>query len=90
MNTDCIYKFLRENLSEKRLRHIEGVKKTAGYLAEKYGENPEKAEIAALFHDMYRKLSDSEIDFYIKKSDWKNIVIRAIQILFTVKLPLLI
>ena len=67
MNTDFIYKFLRENLSEKRLRHIEGVKKTAGYLAEKYGENPEKAEIAALFHDMYRKLSDSEIDFYIKK-----------------------
>ena len=53
MNTDCIYKFLRENLSEKRLRHIEGVKKTAGYLAEQYGENPEKA--------------DSEIDFYIKK-----------------------
>ena len=83
MNTDCIYKFLREDLSEKRLRHIEGVKKTAGYLAEKYGENPEKAEIAALFHDMYRKLSDSEIDL-------KNIVIRAIQILFTVKLPLLI
>ncbi len=67
MNTDCIYKFLRENLPEKRLKHIEGVKKTAVYLAEKYGEDSQKAELAALFHDMYRKLSDEDIDLYIKK-----------------------
>lgn len=67
MKTDSIYKYLSEHLSYKRLKHIDGVRATAMHLAEKYGENREKAELAALFHDMYRNLSDSEIDFYIKK-----------------------
>ena len=42
---------LKENLSEKRFGHTERVCKTASELADRYGENIEKAELASLFHE---------------------------------------
>ncbi len=50
-----------ERLTEKRLRHTEGVKKMAVELAKRYGEDPLKAELAALCHDMFRKLTEEEM-----------------------------
>ena len=51
MNMDCIKKeitdYIKENFSEKRRIHTEGVRITALNMAEKYGENVEKTEIAA-------------------------------------------
>jgi len=35
-------------------------------LAEKYGEDPSKAETAALFHDMYRGVSVDVLNYYVK------------------------
>ena len=35
-------------------------------LAEIYGEDPKKAEIAALFHDMYRGVSENSLNYYVK------------------------
>ena len=67
MNRDYINNILRENLKESRLKHVYGVVETAKKLAEIYGENPEKAEEAALFHDMYKGLTEEESDFYVRR-----------------------
>ena len=49
MNTDSIKTYIEKNFSEKRKLHTEGVRVTAMNLAKKYGADPEKAEVAALF-----------------------------------------
>lgn len=67
MNTDFINKYILEHFSKNRRTHTEGVRTTAIRLANKYGADPEKAEIAALYHDMYRGVSNEEINAYIDK-----------------------
>lgn len=69
MNTDSINSYIEKNFSEKRKVHTEGVRKTAVMLAEKYGADPEKAELAALFHDMYRGVSEDVLNYYVKHLD---------------------
>lgn len=54
-------------LSDKRRTHTLGVRDTALALAEKYGEDPEKAEIAALAHDLYRGLRGEELNKTVKE-----------------------
>lgn len=66
MNTDSIYSYIEKNFSEKRKVHTEGVRVTAMALAQRYGADPEKAEIAALFHDMYRGVSVDALNYYVK------------------------
>ena len=66
---DCIIEirsYIEKNFSEKRKIHTDGVLETALKLAEIYGENPKKAEIAALFHDMYRGVSENSLNYYVK------------------------
>ena len=66
---DCITEiksYIEKNFSDKRKVHTEGVCKTAMKLAEIYGEDPKKAEIAALFHDMYRGVSENSLNYYVK------------------------
>ncbi|MCI5898694.1 MAG: bis(5'-nucleosyl)-tetraphosphatase (symmetrical) YqeK [Anaerovoracaceae bacterium] len=57
----------RENLKEKRLRHVYAVAKLAREMALHYGEDPEKAELAALCHDMFRSAETEVLNDYIKK-----------------------
>ncbi|MGI6211002.1 MAG: bis(5'-nucleosyl)-tetraphosphatase (symmetrical) YqeK [Anaerovoracaceae bacterium] len=64
MNTDFIDEYLKEHLSEKRRKHIQGVADTAVKLAEQYGEDPEKARIAALYHDMFK---ERDLDDLVRK-----------------------
>ena len=63
-------KYIEKNFSEKRKIHTEGVRQTAMKLAEKFGEgNPElveKAELAALYHDMYRGVPVDVLNYYVK------------------------
>ena len=66
MNTDSIRTYIENNFSEKRKIHTEGVRETAVKLAEKYGVDPSKAEIAALFHDMYRGVPVDVLNYYVK------------------------
>lgn len=66
MNTDSINSYIEKNFSEKRKIHTEGVRKTAIRLAEKYGADPKKAEVAALFHDMYRGVPVNALNYYVK------------------------
>lgn len=64
---DCIEKWLREHLSEKRQRHTQGVAETAVKLAERFGSDPEKAKTAALFHDMFKGTPQEELDRYVRE-----------------------
>ncbi|MEA4988717.1 MAG: bis(5'-nucleosyl)-tetraphosphatase (symmetrical) YqeK [Anaerovorax sp.] len=50
-----ITSYIKANLKEKRLAHTFGVVDEAKKLAKKYGVNPIKAELGALFHDAFRE-----------------------------------
>ena len=69
MNTDSIKSYIEKNFSEKRKIHTEGVRQTAVKLAEKYGADVEKAETAALFHDMFRGVPEDALNYYVKHLD---------------------
>ena len=61
-----IREFVEHNLSEKRRLHTYGVCDTAVRLAKKYGCDVEKAQTAALLHDIYRGVSVSTLDYYVR------------------------
>ena len=66
-STESIDNFIKAHLKESRLRHTYGVRDTAVHLAKLYGADPEKAELAALYHDSYRWLKGDEMNACIKK-----------------------
>ena len=66
MNTDSIEKYIKKNFQAKRRNHTYGVRDTAISLAKRYGADPEKARVAALYHDMVRRASNEMIDDYIE------------------------
>ena len=61
-----IKEYIERNFSEKRKVHTEGVRETAIKLARRYGADEKKAEIAALFHDMYRGVPEKTMNYYVK------------------------
>lgn len=62
---------LRNLLSEKRFAHTLGVATMAGRLAERYGENPERAELAGLLHDSAKELSLEEMKVWLFKAGYE-------------------
>ena len=58
--------YVKAHVKEKRYRHTMGVVQTAVALAEKWGANPEKADIAALFHDACKNLEQDEMNRLIR------------------------
>lgn len=62
-----IIDYIEENLSEKRKIHTYGVRNTAVYLAEKYGENVDNTIKAALYHDLFRGKDIDVINSYVNK-----------------------
>ena len=56
-----IREYLRNNLKPARYGHTLGVVNTAIKLAEVYGEDKNKAEIAALCHDVAKNMNDKEL-----------------------------
>lgn len=64
---DSIEAYIEKNLNEKRRKHIYGVVETAKKLAEKYGSDPEKAETAALFHDMFRSTPVEILNMFVRQ-----------------------
>lgn len=52
---------VKSRLSDKRYRHTINVKKMAVALAERWGADPEKAELAALLHDSAKELPKAEL-----------------------------
>ena len=53
--------YLGQHVRRKRLNHCLGVAETAVSLAQKYGADPVKAEIAGLLHDCSKGLSPQEM-----------------------------
>lgn len=67
-----ITRYIENNLNERRLKHTYSVVNEAKKLAEHYGEDAEKAEIAALFHDMYRSTPVSVLNMYVRQLGLQN------------------
>ena len=62
-----IEEYLENYLSDKRKRHTYAVALEAINLAKRYGADQEKAELAALFHDMYRGKPIEVIDRMVRE-----------------------
>ncbi|MDO4743516.1 MAG: bis(5'-nucleosyl)-tetraphosphatase (symmetrical) YqeK [bacterium] len=65
-------KILEKKLSEKRYIHSLNVAKEAKSLAQRFGENPEKAYLAGLLHDI---LKDTHTDMLLKIADEFGIIL---------------
>lgn len=59
-NQDEKKKYLKEHLSQKRYQHSLNVAAECRRLAEKYGEDPDKAYFAGLLHDVCKELPPDE------------------------------
>lgn len=55
MTNSELKKLAKEELSKKRYKHEKNVAAAARMLAERYGANPEKAEMAAWLHDIVKE-----------------------------------
>ena len=53
-------KFLKEHLSQKRFHHSVNVAEECRKLAQKYGEDPERAYFAGLLHDICKEMPPDE------------------------------
>ena len=54
MKYDNLLEQIKDRMPLKRFEHTKGVATTAIHLAEKYGEDQEKAEIAGILHDVVK------------------------------------
>jgi predicted HD superfamily hydrolase involved in NAD metabolism len=63
-----IIEYIESHMTEKRRIHTYAVADEAKRLARRYGEDMEKAEIAALFHDFFRGIPLKELNGYVKES----------------------
>jgi len=61
------YNDIIQKIPIKRRLHTDAVCKVAKDLAKIYGVDEKKAETAALFHDMFRELTNEELNNYIKE-----------------------
>lgn len=64
---DYIHVRLKLVINPKRYTHTLGVVDAAIYLAEKYGEDPLHAQVAALLHDYAKDFTEKELKDYIEK-----------------------
>jgi predicted HD superfamily hydrolase involved in NAD metabolism len=71
VNEDEIKAYLKARVSEKRFNHVLGVSDTAIKMAEKYNCNLEKAKMAALLHDIAKKMTDDELIKLVKEKGHK-------------------
>lgn len=63
---------IRKNLNERRLKHTYSVVDEAVKLARHYGADVEKAQLAALFHDMFRSTNPAVLNMYIRQLGLPN------------------
>ena len=68
---DKINEDLKKILDEKRYRHTLGVVKSAQELCKLYGEDAQKATLAALLHDVAKQMKKDEVQQKIEKYDIK-------------------
>ena len=61
MNLKQAKELVRSRLSDKRYEHTINVKKMAVKMAKHYGEDPDRAALAALLHDSAKEISKDEM-----------------------------
>jgi len=61
MDLEQAKQLARRSMGDKRYQHTRNVEALAVQLAEQYGENPEKAALAALLHDCAKELPRQEL-----------------------------
>lgn len=66
MNLEHLKEATRKQMPDKRWQHTLGVVKTAIELAERFGGDPEKAELAALLHDYSKAWPISRMEEIIR------------------------
>lgn len=54
-------------MTEKRRIHTYAVAEEAKRLAQRYGEDMDKAEVAALFHDFFRGVTEKALNGYVRQ-----------------------
>jgi predicted HD superfamily hydrolase involved in NAD metabolism len=69
MNRTDALKLVKPHLTDHRYTHTLGVLETSLILAEKYGADEKKAELAAIFHDYAKFRSKEEMIQIVKESD---------------------
>ena len=62
-----IIEYIDRNLTEKRRIHTYAVVNEAKSLSKRYGEDQEKAELAALFHDFFRGAPEKALNGYVRQ-----------------------
>lgn len=62
-----IIKHIEKNITGRRKAHIFAVAEEAKKLAKQYGADIEKAEFAALFHDIFRSVPEEKLNDYVKQ-----------------------
>lgn len=62
-----LIKHIEKNITERRKTHIYAVAEEAKKLAQRYGVDIEKAEFAALFHDIFRSVPEEKLNDYVKQ-----------------------
>lgn len=72
MDREALMQAVQMRMSERRFTHVLGVEETAVALAERFGESPEKASIAALTHDYAKERSDEEFQLAIEQGNYEN------------------
>lgn len=60
-------KLIKSQLSKRRFEHCVAVGGFAKKLAEKHGWDPQKAELAGLFHDIAKEWSPQKLIIYVKR-----------------------
>ncbi|CAM2834252.1 bis(5'-nucleosyl)-tetraphosphatase (symmetrical) YqeK [Paenibacillus sediminis] len=61
-----------KQMPKERWKHTQGVMETAVWLAEKYGADPEKADLAAILHDVSKYWPVKEMEAIIRENDHLN------------------
>ncbi|MDO4868952.1 MAG: bis(5'-nucleosyl)-tetraphosphatase (symmetrical) YqeK [Bacillota bacterium] len=67
LTADECLNLVSKALKPSRFQHTKNVAKEAVRLALKYGADPEKAELAAILHDIARNLPQEEMNQYVEK-----------------------
>ncbi len=62
-----LIEYIENQMTEKRRNHTYAVAEEAKKLARRYGEDLERAELAALFHDLFRGVTEKALNGYVRQ-----------------------
>lgn len=69
LNRDELIKAVSEQMPPQRWKHTEGVMQTAVVLAERFGADPVKADLAAILHDVAKYWPVKEMEKIIRENN---------------------